>query len=418
MASPYGVEEIKILQSRRRDLADVVHNSMLSMLALSFFCFLAAGSSDRLLVVGEPSIKVPFADVPVSLIAFLGLAPALVIASTLYLHLFLGSYYSITSSLGESAEPLPKLFGLHDRLAILLSHLIFYWLPPLTLASIAYKGLGRPEWGVPLLYLTILATTVLSSSYWKRRSSRGKVVRSVHVLLAVVASTVLSVAVLQSRPEGHYHQSLVAYFRRPLSLEGADLNTAWLANAILEHCNCEKANLSGAYLRGAELSHANFIGANLSGANIGEADLRGAILMGSKLTGAVLREARLAHAKTNGADFSGADLENADMQHVRTSTRYMSGSELSAAFFKTEHKVGSDFRKANLRSANLAGAELTHAKLIDADLRGTNLLGAELGGADLSGAKTDDSTNFVDARYCKTTMPDGSVREPTCRPAT
>lgn len=67
-----------------------------------------------------------------------------------------------------------------------------------------------------------------------------------------------------------------------------------------------------------------------------------------------------------------------------------------------------DLRRANFRGASLRDALLSGARLQRASFRGADLSGADLSGAVITG------TNFVDAIFCETTMPNGSVRDDDC----
>jgi uncharacterized protein YjbI with pentapeptide repeats len=63
---------------------------------------------------------------------------------------------------------------------------------------------------------------------------------------------------------------------------------------------------------------------------------------------------------------------------------------------------------------DLTGADLTGADLTGADLTGADLQNAKLGGADLRDANLMNA-NFHMARFCNTTMPDGSKENLDCR---
>jgi hypothetical protein len=64
---------------------------MLSLLGFTLFCLLITLSTpDSALLVADPTIKMPFADVQVSFQSFLILAPFLLIVVALYLHIFYG----------------------------------------------------------------------------------------------------------------------------------------------------------------------------------------------------------------------------------------------------------------------------------------------------------------------------------------
>lgn len=134
--------------------------------------------------------------------------------------------------------------------------------------------------------------------------------------------------------------------------------------------NLISANLSGALLSGAFLS----------GADLSEVNLSGTILSGADLSGVNLTRGFLSGAFLSGADLSGAFLNEADL----------SGADLSGAFLS-----GADLVEANLRGAFLSGADLR---------------GAFLNEADLSGALLEN------AKFCRTTMPDGTVNNRDCPP--
>jgi uncharacterized protein YjbI with pentapeptide repeats len=135
------------------------------------------------------------------------------------------------------------------------------------------------------------------------------------LLTLIGRTTVLSPIAFWQRARLSLHQ---------LSLEGACLHHALLAQGSFWKTNFFKAdlvgtNFSGANLQEANLSWANLTGANLSGANLSAAKLEGANLTGANLTGATLQlvsltnaclyqaqmdEATREFAQTNGAIFS------------------------------------------------------------------------------------------------------------------
>ncbi len=131
-----------------------------------------------------------------------------------------------------------------------------------------------------------------------------------------------------------------------LSMPGADLPNAHLAQTDLL-----QADLSGANLDHADLDHADLRNANLALADLNHADLRGA---------------NLALADLAVADLRGADLRGA----------YVAVAHLNSAFLVD----------ANLAGVYLVDADLNGARLQGADLNGADLGGADLRGADLTGA--------------------------------
>ena len=94
----------------------------------------------------------------------------------------------------------------------------------------------------------------------------------------------------------------------------------------------------------------------------------------------------------------GANLAEANLSAVNLAESRLVGVSL----------WGADLKKASMSQAsllwvNLAFANLEGADLADADLRWANLFQAKLSDANLSGAK-----------YCRTLMPDGSIRDDDC----
>ncbi len=160
------------------------------------------------------------------------------------------------------------------------------------------------------------------------------------------------------------------------------------AQKLFRDNECVGCDLNGTSLRGANLEGANLYGASLTKASLTKASLTKANLYGAYLTGANLVEANLREA-----DLRGADLQEASLR----------GASLTKA-----NLTGAYLRKANLRGASLTEASLSRANLAGANLRGANLRGANLREADLTGA------NLSEAKFCRTTMPDGSTNNDDC----
>jgi uncharacterized protein YjbI with pentapeptide repeats len=71
--------------------------------------------------------------------------------------------------------------------------------------------------------------------------------------------------------------------------------------------------------------------------------------------------------------------------------------------------TNTDFSLSFLIEANLSNANLTDARLFGVDLTSANLSGSDLTRANLRTATTD-STDFTNAIFKDTVMPDGTVR--------
>ena len=158
---------------------------------------------------------------------------------------------------------------------------------------------------------------------------------------------------------------------------GCDLRKANLRPSLFSRVDLTKADLRSANLQGADLWRARLESANLSGANLREANLS---------------EARLSRANLRGANLQGADLR-ASLRYADLQGANLQGANLRASLWK-----------ANLRGANLQGADLRWAELWGADLREANLFKADI----------DINTSFKRAKYCNTTMPDGTIRNDDC----
>jgi hypothetical protein len=137
----------------------------------------------------------------------------------------------------------------------------------------------------------------------------------------------------------------------------------------------------------------NFSYASLSGIDLSDSTLYTSYLAHAVLTNSNLRNALLAHSFITDADLTGADLTGADLQQVD-----FSRSNLTRATFTGDNIAYSSMNGANLTAANLSGAYMGAV-----DLRGANLIGANLTG-----------TQLYYARYCNTTMPNGSVNNSSC----
>jgi len=157
-------ERRKAIRDAVEKCAETVNRGMLSLLAVALFCLLTTfGGADRSLVASDASIRLPFAEVPISFVGFLVVAPLLLIVLTVYLHVFYGYWRELdTIRLAQGlSETYPTLFGIDRKIAHLLTAFIFYWLTPLVIAAIAWKALARYEWGLSLILLTLFVTVGL-----------------------------------------------------------------------------------------------------------------------------------------------------------------------------------------------------------------------------------------------------------------
>jgi hypothetical protein len=331
----FGSEEEKA--TYHGELSKSLRTSMMSLIVFSLFCLLTIGAPDSQLIV-ENNIRIPFANVSVSFKAFVITAPLLLIAITLYLHLFLGHLLRVRDL--ETTRKLPYLFNLDGPLARIASNALFYLLPPVVLFVFLWKTLPfgfvlqfllmmlafPATVGLSLLYLKRSRATMRSSDYWTLWLLVFLIsVIGCHELALLAADGVNSL-------ERHWREQNLAVFHeytdrsflnrslfmaRGLVWDASvprifvlDLEDRWiwrplrLENQVLDGKDFEQQDLSFASMERASLLNVNFMNANLRGAKLG----------GAKLRGANLRGVYLGLADLSGADLSGADLRKADLR--------------------------------------------------------------------------------------------------------
>lgn len=123
-------------------------------------------------------------------------------------------------------------------------------------------------------------------------------------------------------------------------------------------------SLAGAMLCSANLAELELFGADLSGAQLFGADLHRTNLHGANLAGAILAETNLYRADLSDCQLTGADLSFANLSST------------------------------NLARANLLGADLSHARMLQTNLLGTNLTGTNQVGLHKIQCTENDISDF------------------------
>jgi hypothetical protein len=292
----------KVVQQAHEKFSETVRLAMLSLLGFALFCLLITFSTPgSSLLVADPTIKMPFADVQVSFQSFLILAPFLLIVISLYLHIFYGYWLNLETDLQDltlsrglseqSIERLPTLFSLDHPVPRLLTAFTFYWLVPLVLLVMTWKAAARMAWGVPLILFTGLVTVVLVFLQVRRcfasQRKRNRLRWAVMGLIVSGMATIMVLLILQLPIIGEFS---LPGLPRPLNIVRADLKGKWLTEVNLRDADASFANLEGADLRGANLREADLQNADFQGA-----DLRGVGLQ--KVEG--LTEEQLQSARTD-----------------------------------------------------------------------------------------------------------------------
>lgn len=149
-------------------------------------------------------------------------------------------------------------------------------------------------------------------------------------------------------------------------LNGRDLTSASLQDAVLMDADMQEADLTT-----ANLQHANLIRANLRSAILNHAILIGAWLNNADLRQAALVDAHLQKSFLIEADLRWANLFTAKLQEANLTVAKLQGARMEFAILEKAVLTLADLQRTRLDHANLRGANLTDANLQDAKLVGT-----------------------------------------------
>ena len=336
-----------------------IKRMFLAILAFSLFCVVTlSGSEEGLLGVGT-EIELPFAGVRMTVKNFVIVGPLILVALTVYLHLYVGEWVRLhhyVSLLKRAAN----FFNFEGFVAKLFTNVAFYWLTPAVLCFFFWKSIPLPL--------------------------------SFQVLSIVVFSTALIIWLSIRRCNGDYRlywngaKWLVLLGMISFYAYAWFLGIAWSRVLYLESSNLEGKNLVEFNLRGANLSKANLKNAKLVGAILSEADLNRAILDSADFSNAILEGAVLHKASGKGANFSGAKMmrvkaTGADLENCKFSEADLSESILDSSNLSNCNLDGAILRKTSLAYSDLRGATLHRASLFGAILYGTSFTNANLTGA-------------------------------------
>ena len=158
-----------VVREVHKQYSETLNKTMLVLLSVALFCLLTTiGSPDKFLLGGDSTIKVPFADTPLSFAGFIVVAPLLLIVLAAYLHIFYGYWLEcereriyINQRLIPPIASIPTLFVFPDVASRFLTGVIFYWLVPLVLGTITVKAWALPGMGRSLTYVSGVVTFIL-----------------------------------------------------------------------------------------------------------------------------------------------------------------------------------------------------------------------------------------------------------------
>jgi uncharacterized protein YjbI with pentapeptide repeats len=162
--------------------------------------------------------------------------------------------------------------------------------------------------------------------------------------------------------------------------------TSWFSNTLVlpgsDLSSSRKGDVKeyAIHLRGRRLE-----GAILSGANFGgQADLTGAHLEGSVLDAARLPGASFDDASLEGASLEGAWLQGASFYGAHLAGASLYAGNLEGAFFNNAHLEGARLDEAHLQAASFSLAQLDYATLSGSELYGASFERARIDTVDLS----------------------------------
>lgn len=384
--------------------------------AASLYCLLVvAATTDRDLLVNTASTPLPIVDTPVAIAAFYAVAPALLLASVIWMHAYL---QRVWATLAELPARFPDGLALGDRVAqwiplsvaagapgrspatfgaleAMVSAVALWLITPGVMLAMWARHLPRHDLAASLWQIALLALCLAFSAVFAARARRtlarrriGRMQRVREVIYggsaaALVAAALVPTTLTVAQPAPG---SLLGRLAEPVTAAAARLGLPSVAAAAGLR---ERLELSGADIapRPPDWSRA-LGGARLAEAlaGTGRVDLVGRNLDRAAADSAFFARARLDEARLRAinaplAVFVQASLVFADLEEAKLPFADLRDVDLSLATL-----TGADLSRANLRGACLRGTVLENARLDGADLRG-----ADLGGADLHRAGLDSA---------------------------
>lgn len=334
-----------------------INRVFLSLVVHSLFCLITLGGSDLDLLGGVGGeIKVPFASVQMAVKSFLIVGPLVLIALTLYMHLFVEEWSKLHTPVPRDKRT-AKFFNFDGKVAKVLTGVAFYWLTPAMLYFFYWKSL-------PLPFAALLFIIFVSSSLAVILASIRRCPENIR-LYWNAPKWIIALALVSWSVSIAFNQELPS---RPLLLSDVQL---------------EGKNLIGLKLQDADMSGSNLKKASLSRANLTRADLTRSQLAGADFSSAILIEATLNAVSAPGTNFDGAVMNQVQLREADLAKSTFSEADLSGADMRSANLAEAKLKRVKLNQADLTGAVLTGADLTNAWLKGTHLSWATITGAKL-----------------------------------
>jgi len=323
------------------------------MLLACLYCWLSLLSvTDQQVITNVGRIVLPILDIEITLRSFFFFAPALLLLSLVYLHLYLRHVWEGAARLparfpdgttvGERTSPW-LMTALIDRYPALeqrttrparvslivrgqewIGLALGFWSVPATVAFFAGRYLTRQSLIETCAYAVLVWLSIMLAAGFQismistlraAPEVEGAPVSAARTQAAALAMSLLLAAATYYLAMTDAGLSLSAPdlpSAPPPASDGAQ-NAAVLGDEVWESAKLDfvDRSLVGAHGERAYLKNANLERANLSLADLRRAKLSSANLQHASLRRAILTRADLSKARLNGADLSGADLRDA-----------------------------------------------------------------------------------------------------------
>ncbi len=388
-------------------------------------------TTDAELLTNNTYTKLPIIGTGVPIAGFFGVAPALLLGTFIYLHLYLENVWTGLADLPAvfpNGRPLDReaypwlvnslvrwhRYHLRDKQAFVV-HLrnfiltiLVWWVPPLTIAMFWLRSLTRHDWwltgfqigflvlafvgGAWLLKRTGLilrgmlpAPISLKEGQWKSKEFHGNAFkRSWKLAIATGLLALISWVISDGAIEGVSDKKHRYFYKKKGFPANIELN-------IPDQIEDKKAN--GKSVDSTPIHRVivpkllPWVGArafaNLANANVSTRPENWFVARGTSAEGKalelldVINGAQLRHADLRNVNAVGAFLGKAELHDARLDNAELMGAQLQEA----------DLSGAQLQGANLSGAEMQKAVLLGANLQKADLWGAQLQEADLIGVQ-------------------------------
>jgi hypothetical protein len=348
------------LAAKRGQTTSRIERTVLTLLGFGTYCLVALESPDSLLLLENPSVRLPFVDNEISFAAFLLVGPILLLGIWLYLNIHVTHRRLETAAMQQAGVSSPDVSEARHPFVRAVFGFTYFAVAPLVMADFAYKAAAVPGYGVWMMLAAVLVI-------WVHVLAATRALRSPRRRLTARIVTSVAVIMLLARI-----WAIGGEIRRPYDLYRANLEGAFLPQADLRGAYAARANLEGAIL-----IEANLAGIDLGNARLAGADLSGAKLMDARFGWADLQKVNLSRANLSGARFIHTSLRGANLVSADLTGAYINGTD----------GEGADFSFARLDGATIEDSSFRAARFQKTSLEGTQDSQVHLGGPSLTPEK-------------------------------